>query len=279
MSGPAALLELSMPGANGPLRFTFATGGERDHIASFVRANGLAAYEAPTPALLAGLIGEAPDLVLDVGANTGIFTLLAAAANTAVRVCAFEPLDSARALLEANVACNPDLAGRIAISASALSSVQGAMPFFETINDQGLISTSSSLELQHAIGVGVHRQRQVCAETLDAWADSSGQRPIQLMKIDVEGHEHAVLQGGRRAIGRDRPLLVVEMLGGAAFAAVNAVLDDFDYLDFALAPDGLRGRRSACFHADAWNHLFCPREKLGLVTAVCRRLDLRLDPA
>ena len=109
MSGQEAAFELSMAGLRGPIRFAFTSGGERDTIAALVHANGLASYESPTPAIFAGLVGEAEGVVLDIGANTGIYTLLAAAASPAVRVCAFEPVAAPRELLRANLACNPDL--------------------------------------------------------------------------------------------------------------------------------------------------------------------------
>jgi hypothetical protein len=85
MSEQEAIFELSMPGPEDSIRFAFTSGGDRDHIAALVRACGLANYEAPTTAISAGLIREAPGLVLDIGASTGIFTLLAAAASAVVR--------------------------------------------------------------------------------------------------------------------------------------------------------------------------------------------------
>jgi FkbM family methyltransferase len=279
MNEQAAVFDLSMPGPRGPIRFAFTSGGDRDYIASLVRANGLASYEVPTPAIFAGLIGETPDLVLDIGANTGIFTLLAAAASAVVRVCAFEPLETARELLHANIACNPDMATRIAVESFALSRVRATVPFFETINDHGLVSTSSSLERSHAAQVGAHLQREITVETLDDWADASGQRPIQLVKIDVEGHEHAVIEGGRRTIGRHRPIMIVEILGSADFIALNRILAADDYRDFALSSGALRECSKIRFHPDAWNHLLCPFEKTALVASLCRRLDLHLEVA
>src|SRR5262245_59200169 len=53
-----ASFELSLPGPSDPIRFFFTRGGSRDHIASFVRTHGLSSYEAPTPAIFAGLIRE-----------------------------------------------------------------------------------------------------------------------------------------------------------------------------------------------------------------------------
>ena len=268
-----------MPGAGDPIRFAFTSGGDRDYIAYFVRTHGLGSYEAPTPAVFAGLLREAPGLVLDIGANTGIFTFLAVAASAGVRVCAFEPLETARQFLHANISCNPETGSRIAVEPFALSRMRGIVPFFETINDQGLISTSSTLEQGHAVQVGSYIRHEIPAETLDDWVEASNKEPIQLIKIDVEGHEHAVIEGGRKTIGRHRPIIIVEVLGGADFNALDCFLAEADYRDFALSPNGMRWSRSIRFHPDAWNHLLSPVERVGLVSSVCQRIGLPFEKA
>lgn len=266
-----------MAGLHGSIRFAFSSGGERDTIAALVRANGLASYEAPTPAMFASLAGEAEGVVLDIGANTGIYSLLAAAASPTARVCAFEPVADARELLLANLALNHDLALRIVVECRALSSVCGTLPFFETINDRGFVSTSSTLELGHAMRVGEHVRRDIATETLDRWAAASDTGPIRLVKMDVEGHEHAVLEGGRRVMDQHRPFIVAEMLGGADFTALNRILREDGYRDFALAPNAARECAMLRFHPDAWNHLLCPVEKAGRISLLCEQLDFPLE--
>jgi FkbM family methyltransferase len=171
------------------------------------------------------------------------------------------------------------MGSRIAVEPFALSRVRAIAPFFETINHQGLISTSSSLEQAHAMQVGSHVRRDIITETLDDWSEASSQEPIELVKIDVEGHEHAVIEGGRRTISRHRPIIIVEVLGSADFSALDRVLVEDDYRDFALSPGGMRGCPSMRFHPDAWNHLLSPAEKVGLVAKVCQRLGLPLENA
>jgi FkbM family methyltransferase len=268
-----------MPSPTGSIRFVFENRGNLDSIASLIRANGLASYEAPTPAVFVSLVQQAADLVLDVGANTGLFTLLAAAANPTLRVCAFEPLATAQNLLRANIARNPDLAERITVEPFGLSRANGSFRFFETINDQGLVTTSSSLELEHAQRVGEYRECTIITRTLDAWAESLGRATIQLMKIDVEGHEHAVIEGGRMTIHRHRPFIIVEILGAAEVEAINRLLTECNYLDIALAPGALRHCVKVHFHLDAWNHLLCPAEKLTRILTLCRELNFRMDYA
>ena len=267
--------DVAMPGE--PLNFRFSHGEHRDHIANLILQQGLAQYEAPTPSIFVALCREASGVVLDVGANTGLFALLAAAANPGVRVCAFEPLASVRALLEGNIALNPNLAQRIAVQPFGLSRSSGSFTFYETINSFGLVTTSSSLELSHAKEVGDYVTQTIETQSLDQWGERLGPDNVHLMKLDVEGHEHAVIEGGRRFLAKHRPYITIEVLGSAETHLTNAFLIEAGYVDFAMAPGLLRHCASVRHHADAWNHLLCPAERVSRVLAILRDLGLGLE--
>jgi FkbM family methyltransferase len=249
-----------------------------DFIASLVSAKGLAKYEEPTPDVFVGLVQAVTGAVLDVGANTGLFALLAAAANPVVHVFAFEPLATIREVLHANIACNPRLATRIAVEPIGLSRTNGSSPFFETINDQGFITTSSSLEFDHAQRVGgKYFEHTILTQTLDHWASTMENSSIEIIKIDVEGHEHAVIEGGCYTISQHRPFIIVEVLGPSEVIPINDMLVNERYLDFALAPGVLRYCQEVRFQSDGWNHLLCPAEKAGQILSLCRQLALQME--
>jgi FkbM family methyltransferase len=277
LANGASTFEVTIPFSRGTIRFVFSNRGDLDHIASFIRENGLVSYETPTPSVFVSLAQRGSGLALDIGANTGIFTLLAAAANPDLRVYAFEPLASVRELLHANIAHNPDLAPRIAVQPCALSRASGSSVFFETINDQGLITTSSSLELDYARQAGEYRRVTVITRTLDSWAEAVQPASVALLKIDVEGHEDAVIAGGRNTVSRHRPFIIVEILGPSRVEAFDRMLLESKYLDFALSPTALRHCLRVRFHADAWNHLLCPAEKIQQIFTLCGQLNLDLQ--
>ncbi len=258
------------------ITFVFGNRSRLDHIANLVQAGGLASYEAPTPGILVSLCRDQPGLVLDIGANTGLLSLLAAASNPAVQVVAFEPLAPVRRRLEDNLRLNPGLAQRITVEPFGLSRSAGEFPFYETINDHGLVTTSSSLELDHAQHAGQYREHSITTRTLDDWAATLADAPIRVVKCDVEGHEHAVLEGGWQALARHRPFIVIEVLGAVETDVHNRLLRELDYLDFALTPGALRQCTSVRFHPDAWNHLLVPAERAGRVFSLCRQLGLTL---
>jgi FkbM family methyltransferase len=259
-----------------PVEFRFSDGGRRDYVATLVRDHGLAAYEAGMPRLIAWFVGRQRGIMLDVGANTGLFSLLAAAANPAIKVCAFEPLASVRDLLHANLALNPLLASRVSVYSLGLSDRAGTLEFYETINKHALVPTSSSLELAHVEEIGHYKKHNINVDTLDNWSSFISGNAINVIKIDVEGHEDAVLLGGRKTIQRHRPFITIEVLSPSRVHVIKMILNEINYLDFVITPDALRHCDEVHHHGDGWNHLLCPAECAAQILQACRELDLRL---
>jgi len=262
-----------------PVSFMIGSRCHLDYYAGIARREGLAAYEAPTPALISCLVRGGAGSVLDIGAHTGLLTLLAAASDAQTTVHAFEPLPKAREALEANVRLNPDFAARVHVHAVALSDHEGEVTFYETINDMGYISTSSSIEISHASSIdhGVFRELRVPACRLDDWAAGHlGTGRLKLIKIDVETHEYAVLAGGMKTITEQRPMIVAEVLPGAITEPHNALLAN-GYLDFAIKPNALVQLPLVGYYHGAANHLLCPTDRTHEALGLCRRLGLLLE--
>jgi FkbM family methyltransferase len=160
------------------------------HYLALLRA-GAAGYEPETAALLDALVPD-DGVFFDVGANWGPFSLLVASRPGFVgKVVAFEPIARVRADLAAVVA-QAGLASRIAVRGEALSdrAGQGAMRY----------------KLHSALATLQPGEGGVIMARLD---DLALPAP-HVIKIDVEGHEHAVLEGARRVIAAHRPMIVLE---------------------------------------------------------------------
>ena len=270
-------IELRCPAAS--VAFAFRAHGGLDYIAGCVRRSGLAAYEAPTPVAIATFAQGAPGAVLDVGANTGLFSLLAAAASTGTEVYAFEPLAHIREALIANIAENPGLAPRLHVHGVALSSCAGAATFYETVNDRGLLTTSSSLEATHARMIGGEfRRREVTTVRLDDWAGVNLRGlHMKVMKVDVESHEPAVLAGGMRTIALHRPMIVLEVLPGSDHGALDRFRDELRYVDFAMTPAAMRQSLDVRYHHGGDNHLLCPEERCHEALRLARDNGLAIE--
>ena len=85
------------------LRLRFHTYGPygKDRIAVKLARRGLWGYEGETIRVFLALVQES-QTIIDIGANTGLFALLAAGAKPSCRVWAFEPVPFIFDMLQAN---------------------------------------------------------------------------------------------------------------------------------------------------------------------------------
>lgn len=130
-----------------------------------------------------------PLLVLDVGANLGYFTLMAAALGH--RVIAFEPMGHNVARLRSSIARNKGFAQRITLYQNAVSHTSNAAVALRATH-------STNQGNGQIVALGTSKEMHlVDTVRLD---DLHLQEPVALMKIDVEGFETAVLDGARTLI-------------------------------------------------------------------------------
>lgn len=167
---------------------------------------GLAAHE---PTSMAAWVRAARHArtVLDIGANVGVFALAAAAAG-AESVHAFEPMPRIHGALAQNVARNGTLPVRT--WQVAVADEEGTAAMYDPGGD---LPTSASLSRDFAHHFfGDLPAVQVPVARVDTWVAAQGIAHVDLIKLDVEGHEAAALRGMRDTVLRDRPLLLVEVL-------------------------------------------------------------------
>jgi FkbM family methyltransferase len=144
------------------------------------------------------------DTFVDVGANVGVFSLLASrAVGPDGRVVAVEPSAGTRAQLEANLARNRTR--NVRVVASAAGAQVGDIPFYRAPWNDAESSTVGRPELELEATVGV-------APLLDLLTSEELER-LRAIKIDVEGGEAEVLEGIRSQAGRlpERLDIVVEV--------------------------------------------------------------------
>jgi FkbM family methyltransferase len=131
--------------------------------------------------------------VVDVGANAGVFSYFVHTVNPRSDIIAFEPLPA----MAARVRALKERAGlNLECRELALSNAPGEA-VLETVH--GYDGTS---RLAAGAAAGGLRVR---LSTLDA---ELPERPVDLMKIDVEGWEPEVIEGGARVLARTRHLIV-----------------------------------------------------------------------
>jgi FkbM family methyltransferase len=144
--------------------------------------------------------------VVDVGANHGQFTVIAAQlAGEEGRVHSFEPAAGSFARLTENVNRSELLKRRVRLNQSAVSDQPGVATLYEFPPG---FSAWNSLGA-HAMDAGGRyvepsHTSHVRVATLDQYCREEGIELIDLLKVDVEGFEVEVLQGCKELIGRRR---------------------------------------------------------------------------
>ncbi len=143
-------------------------------------------------------------VVYDIGANIGVFSLLAGRlAGPGGRVLAFEPVPEVAGLI-AYAAGRNGLADVVTVRAQAVAGAATTARFH----------VSSEPSWSHLADRGVApsttRTIDVDVTTLDA-AVLAGAPPPDVVKIDVEGSEIAVLEGAAAVLSEHRPTILCEL--------------------------------------------------------------------
>lgn len=187
------------------------------------------------------------DLFVDVGANVGSYTVLAAAAVGAA-CFSIEPLPQAFATLRRNIALN-DMGGRVKALNVGLARQPGVLHFTSQLDTVNHVLSDGET---HANSV------EVPVRTLD---DVVGNAAPALLKIDVEGYETEVLAGAERTLAKPAlQALILELNGsgrryGFDEDAIRRHLRDLGFTACSYRPFD-RALTSLTKTADGGNTLF-----------------------
>jgi FkbM family methyltransferase len=142
------------------------------------------------------------DRFFDVGANIGVYSLVAA--ECGAEVVAFEPGSAAVAALRSNVALN-DLGDRVEVRQEAVGAESGEIEFVDGVGTMGHVVTEVADDARGQAGLFTGRStRSLLRVPMVALDDIVGDAPVAALKIDVEGFEDAVLAGAAKALREAR---------------------------------------------------------------------------
>ncbi|HKY70327.1 MAG TPA: FkbM family methyltransferase [Nitrospira sp.] len=146
-------------------------------------------------------------VVLDIGANVGAHTLpLARAVGPNGKVYAFEPTAFAFRKLQRNIELNADVKSPIILEQMMLGDSTTQLP--DRMYSSWPLTHGSVLHERHG-------GRLIClpaarVSSVDDYVREAGIRQIDLMKIDVDGYESAVLCGAHSTLASLRPPIILE---------------------------------------------------------------------
>jgi FkbM family methyltransferase len=150
-------------------------------------------------------------VILDIGANIGLYSLGARLVNPRARLLAFEPNPVNVAQLRRNLAVNDLL--DVEVHPVALGATAAELPFYVLADDRPLdASNIGSADFIRKVYPDVEvKELRVPVVALDEVLRAERVVKVDLIKLDVEFYEHQVLRGASKMLARDRPLVMCEL--------------------------------------------------------------------
>ncbi len=189
-----------------PGGYVFSESGDVFHVPKPVDIVGGHLLLKPVGRIpIIGAICQPGDVVVDVGANAGVWTLSAArAVGLGGRVLAFEPVPRVAESLRKTVRVNR--LRQVKVFELALAEAAGTRAFSVERENTG----GSRLDTMESRPGRTFYAITVKTALLDEIAAAENLQRLDLMKIDVEGFEHGVLIGSRKTLTRLMPVIYME---------------------------------------------------------------------
>ena len=160
-------------------------------------------------------------VVFDVGANVGDWAALALGINSNLNIHCFEPSIATYQTLQAR-----GLVGTLVLNNLGLGSIQEDRTLHVFSDGAG----TNSVYRREGINAIQSKTEQISLTTLDAYCQQVQVRQIDLLKLDVEGHELDVLKGAQAMLAQGQIKRIQFEYGGTYIDARILLKDLFDLL-------------------------------------------------
>lgn len=178
-----------------------------------------------------------PGMVMfDIGAYVGQFSLVASRVALDVRIFAFEPTPAVFAQMQRNIElndCRNVTCVNVALSDAPGTALLYTYPGSADQNSLRPLASDSNGSVE------------VRVSSIDSFSKERNLDRLDVIKIDVEGNELAVLKGARESLSRFKPVLIVEVSRhqrsyGYTGAQIKALFDELSFDCFRIEGSGLR---------------------------------------
>jgi len=187
----------------------------------------------------ADLLETPPSICIDVGGNEGLYTEALLAKFRETQVIVFEPSKKNVGILRGEFGSNP----RVVIEESALSNKNSLSTLYSNGDGSGLASLTKRRLDHHGISFDFSEE-VICQRFENYWAEKMMSSEIDLLKLDIEGHELEALMGMGDAINHVK---LIQFEFGGCNIDTRTFFQDFWYFFqthgfeiFRLGPLGAR---------------------------------------
>ena len=177
-------------------------------------------------------------VILDIGGNIGQMALMFA--KLAEKVYTFEPIPELANRLQENISLN-NLDQKVRLNRVALTNTKGKITF--GLPPKGNRGTGSTILADHL----KEHTIEVDAITLDELIEGNSIHGVDFIKMDIEGAELFALQGMKKLLDSERPIILLEMTismmtqAGYTPKELLAFLATYEYECYEITKQGLKG--------------------------------------
>ena len=196
------------------------------------------------------------DTVWDVGANVGLYSRILAQSFGADSIVAFEPMAENRPILTHNLQLG-GVADKVHVMRCALGNMDGETDF-QTDDVQSASGTLNAVTnggacvAREMIGLPPIVEKVLC-RTIDSLVQSGEIPAPQVLKIDVEGAERLLLDGGKKYLKEAETRILIETHGIDVSKQCLEFLFDAGYFV------------AACSTNDPWQYRRLTRDSIPMI--------------
>lgn len=201
------------------------------------------------------ILAKESKVIFDIGANTGIYSMVAKAINPCSEVHAFEPFEAIYKKLVRNAVINDF---EIHSNCKAVSDYSGdGVIYTGDANFAYSVTVNQNLWVKDKEPIKLN----IKTITLKDYIEQNNITHIDLMKIDVETHEPEVMEGFSTYLKLFRPIILIEILNNEVAQKLNCYFDPSDYAFYNIDEQiGLK-KTETLLKSNSYNYLIVPKEK------------------
>lgn len=222
---------------NGDKKFKLAT-NQTSYLTQRLFWQGPSDFEYTN--IFSGLIKKVSSF-FDVGSNIGYYTIFACSENSNLHLISFEPAKSTLLYLKKNVLLN-NFGGQIKIEEIALTDVKRPLTFHEVDNKKYKYTHHSLSGKSNASTRKLDKNFKIYTvpgTSLDTYCEKNAESAVDLIKIDAEGAELAILKGGYRTISNHHPIIICEIHFDIDKKTIESILKELGYEFYLVREDKL----------------------------------------
>lgn len=197
-------------------------------------------------------------VIFDIGANTGLYSIISKLTNPETTVYAFEPYPTNIERLKKNLAIN-GLEGKINIIPEAVGNAETPLDFAVPENDQVCDVLSADIEFteQFTDTYDGFKTVKVTQTTIDSFVEEKEILSVDLIKIDVENFELNVLKGSLKTLSKHQPVILAELfVDEERIRFFEKSLQPLGYHCYMVGKKGLFRTDALVNNPDCRNYLF-----------------------